>query len=146
MIFILLVIYLLEDKIKLSNLGFSLLGALFIFHNLGVFGLYNLSFLNIGYDKYLHFFSGIALAKLSFDFIGEGKSKTKKVVYVLILVLIFGLLHEAIESLGNLIFGKGEGFIFIGPGDLGTFDSYKDLLSDLLGGLFGLIIGKKLTK
>jgi len=142
MMAILLIVYLYEDKIKLTNLGFSLLGILFILHNLGAFGFYNLSFIGIGYDKYIHFFAGIVLAVMSSDMLKNKYPKLRIIGISLVTIIALGVIHEAFENLGTAFFGQGEGAFFFGPGDIGRHDSLKDIGASILGAIITLIFKK----
>lgn len=48
-------------------------------------------------------------------------------------------LHELYEFAGALLLGEGERVLFIRAGDLDQWDTQKDILNNLIGGVIGVI-------
>ena len=56
------------------------------------------------------------------------------------LILGFSAFHEIFEYGGAVALGEGEGVLFIGAGDLDEWDTQKDMLNNLIGGLAGVVV------
>ena len=60
---------------------------------------------------------------------------------ILSILLVMGLssIHEIVEFTGSLILGPGDGFLFFGSGDLGSFDTEWDIINGFLGSFVGCL-------
>ena len=146
-IFLMLLLYMV---LNLHPLHFALFSSFLVMHNLGVFGFYAYFPLGLEFDYWAHATFGFAAALILFRFydklnIGKlGVSKLNisqnafKIVAILVVLLGSSALHEIYEYGGALAFGEGEGVLFIGAGDLDEWDTQKDMLNNLIGGILGL--------
>ena len=111
-------------------------------HNLGVFDAYVYLYWGIEYDFFMHALFGLVAGLMLFryfHFVGPYKGWAK-VAAIIIIVLGLSAFHELFEFAGALIFGKGEGVIFLGAGDLDQWDTQKDMLNGLLGSIIAIIM------
>jgi len=141
MLGLLIGLYLIRDKLKLHPLHFFLFGVFLALHNFGAFGTYANFYFGLEYDLYVHSFFGIVSALIlyrSYKLVGPYKGWF---MYLAIITLVLGIsaFHELIEYFGAITLGEGEGFLFIGVGDLDRFDTQKDMRNNLIGAVFGLI-------
>ncbi len=138
-------------EFNLNNAIFSLIFLSLLSHNLGVFGFYNNSPVYFQYDHLTHFIGGFSLSLFFLNYFSRW-SKNKAIIILLALCTALGVgsVIEIIEYLGYLVFGQGDGlFYFGGTGDLGFkqdpligawINSSLDMIFNLIGGLFGIII------
>ncbi len=142
-------VYLARDRLRLHPVHFGMFGVFLLLHNFGVFGFYSMHFAGIEYDWYVHTFFGlVAGLMLSRTYTLRGPyTGTMKVAAVVALVLGFSALtavevHTDLGGLltfaGAMLFGQGEGVLLIGAGDLDPWDTQKDMLNNLVGGLLGM--------
>ena len=135
-------VYLLRDKIKLHPLHYFLFALFLILHNFGTFGVYENYYFGIEYDYYVHGFFGFVASLILFrayNLVGPYKGKFMFVAIIAV-VLGFSAFHEIAEFLGAIIWGQGEGFLLVGPGDTGNWDAQIDMVNNLVGGLIGLSV------
>jgi len=134
--------YFIKDKLKIHYFHYFSLCVLLIFHSLGGFDFYRLTFFGLEYDTYLHFFFGFLLSIFLFrTFLLVGKFKDKRIIGLILIFMVLGVsaLHELVEYGGALFLGEGEGVLFLGAGDEGYWDSRNDMFSNLVGSLVGLL-------
>jgi uncharacterized membrane protein YjdF len=134
-------VYVVRKRIELHPIHFFLFGIFLIIHNLGIFGFYSKEIIGIEFDWYLHGFFGFVASLIiarSYHILGPHKGWYKHVA-VLMMILGFSVMHELFEYFGFLLFGPGEGVLLLGAGDLDLFDSQKDMLLNLIGGIIGII-------
>jgi len=135
-------VYLIRNKIKLHPLHFLFGASFLILHDLGMFGLYNNFYFGLEYDLYLHMFFGFLASLILYRTFTHVGSYNKWVMFIAIITIILGFsaFHELFEYGGALLFGEGEGVLYIGAGDLDEWDTQKDMLNNLIGALIGLFI------
>lgn len=137
-------VYLARDRLELHPFHFALFGVFLFLHSFGVFGFYSMYFAGIEYDWYVHTFFGLVAGLILFrDFTLRGPyTGVMKVAAVVALVLGFSALHELLEFAGAILLGQGEGMLLVGAGDLDPWDTHKDMLNNLIGGLASMAIYK----
>lgn len=134
--------YFLRKPLKLHHTHFFLLGVFLIMHNLGVFNAYDYLYWGIEYDFFVHTLFGLVAGLILFryfHFVGPYNGWAK-IAAVIIIVLGLSAFHELFEFTGALIFGKGEGVLFLGAGDLDQWDTQKDMFNGLLGSIIAIIM------
>jgi len=153
----LILLYIYYEKLFFTTLTFVLVNILILIHHLGSF-FYGRSFFGLEYDIYVHFLYGIIVSIYFYTFLSSkinfNKHKLDKselFFFAIILVMGISAIHELIEFSGALILGPGDGFLFFGAGDSGSFDTEWDLVNGFLGSFLGcclmsLIRRKRLTK
>ncbi len=129
-----------RQKLKLLQLDFVLISVFLILHSLGIFDLYTHYPLGIEYDYWVHGMFGIVAALVSMRFFQTSTPYSRSTIAVATILLIMGIaaFHELYEFAGAVLLGKGEGVLFIGAGDLDQWDTHKDILNNLIGGLAGI--------
>ncbi len=160
---LMVVFFLIYEKLRLTPLTYSLVGFSLLVHNLGVFGFYANSPFNIPYDTITHFIGLFTAALVIANVLSVNLSKDKKFKLndFVILFLVFlgalgvGSIIENMEYGGYLIWGEGEGFFEFGKGDYqelsdpdkltlivggGYFDAMQDLIANLAGALLGVVL------
>ena len=142
MLALLVGVYLIRNRIKLHPFHFFLFGVFLAMHNLGAFGAYGMRPLGLEFDLYVHGFFGLVAALILLRTYRESGLYKGWLMYLAIIALILGFsaFHELVEYIGAVTLGEGEGFLFIGVGDLDRFDTQKDMLNNLVGGILGLIL------
>ena len=144
--FVFYTVFFIRKKIDLHPFHYFLFAIFLIVHNLGVFSygdlgsLYATFPLGMEYDFWVHtyfgFISSLILYRAFYYY--KVNSPYFIIVAVLVVTLGFSAFHELVEYAGALTLGKGEGLLFIGAGDIDTWDTQKDLLNNLIGGMIGL--------
>lgn len=136
--------YLMRKRLKLHHFHYFLLAVFILLHNLGVFDAYVYLYYGIEYDFFMHtlfgFVAGFILYRY-FHFLGPYDGWFK-ILAVIIIVLGLSAFHELFEWFGALLFGNGEGVLFLGAGDLDEWDTQKDMLNNVLGCILALIMYK----
>jgi uncharacterized membrane protein YjdF len=142
MLALLVGVYLIRNKIKLHPFHFFLFGVFLALHNLGVFGAYAFTPLGLEFDYYVHGFFGLIAAFMLYRAYRHAGPYKGWFMYVAIIAIVLGLsaFHELVEYIGAITLGEGEGLLFIGVGDLDRFDTQKDMLNNLIGGVIGLVV------
>jgi uncharacterized membrane protein YjdF len=155
------VILLLSKRLKITPEGFFLINLAFLLHNFGSFGFYAKQIGQFGYDNLVHFFSSMAAAYVTFNFIGRklhirGKEKVEKtvidehkailIILVIATVSMLGVVIELTEYAGFLYLGEGEGLFFVGAGDSNRggdpiAGQYVDTMGDIVVNTLGSFIG-----
>lgn len=142
--------YLLEQKYPL-NPAVIVLGFIpLYFHSIGVlFGLFNVLWLGLGYDKWTHFLnSALVTIVIFYVLIAHSKEQiVKHVIIAFMIMLGFNLLHEVNEFVGTRYLGiYSESLFSVGDGlepsgsDLQVYDAWWDMIFDIWGGMFAAII------
>ena len=135
-------VYILRNKIKLHPLHFFLFAIFLILHNLGTFGTYSNYYFGMEFDFWVHSYFGLVSALMLFRAYHQAGPYKGWFMYLAIIALILGFsaFHEIFEYIGALTVGEGEGVLFVGAGDIDEWDTQKDMLNNLIGGLVGLSI------
>ncbi|MFC1501087.1 hypothetical protein ACFL58_01390 [Elusimicrobiota bacterium] len=114
--FLLFIIYLARKQLNLTDFLFLLLSSLVLMHCFAVFGLFKIKIFGNEYDTYIHFYAGVVLVLVSFNYAMKFKiSIVETVLLTLFIALGIGLFNEIIEFLGYRLFGEGGRFVSIGP-------------------------------
>ena len=140
-IILLAIVFYIQNKIDLIPTHYFLYSLFLLIHCLGMYDFYNLYFFNIEYDYWVHgYFGFISILMIINSLKHFGHNLTPTFIYSMSIVFILGIsaVHELYEFAGALLLGEGEGVLFIGAGDLDPWDTQKDMLNNLLGGLAGL--------
>ena len=137
-----IVVYLARKRIDLHPVHFALFGLFLFLHFAGMFGWYQTYPLGMEYDYWVHGFFGfvacvdgpprvLPLRSLSACFDCGGRNRLATWVFCL---------SRNIRIRGAMTVGEGEGVLFIGAGDLDEWDTQKDMLNNLIGGLLGVLV------
>jgi len=121
---------------------YAIFSFFLIIHDLGMFKAYQWTILGLEYDYWVHFIFGMISALIivrAYDYTGL-EHGLMKYVMVLIIVLGFSAAHELYEFGGAVLLGEGEGVLFIGAGDLDQWDTQKDMLNNLIGGIVAVLM------
>jgi uncharacterized membrane protein YjdF len=160
-VFLIIVLFFLYAKIRLTPISYSLVCFSLIVHNLGTFGFYaNPPIFNIPYDVITHILGFFTVTIVIANFLSFSLTKSKKFKFndFIVLMMIFlaalgiGAIVETMEFTGYLVWGQGEGFFQFGSGDLnnadlltqvvggGYFDTMGDLICNMVGALSAVIL------
>lgn len=133
-------VFFLRDRINLHPLHYGLLSAFLLLHFLGMFDLYQTFPLGLEYDHWVHGYFGFVAALIVFRGYHHYKlySPTFIIVATLVVILGFSAFHEIFEYTGAMLLGEGEGVLFVGAGDIDEWDTQKDMVNNVIGGLLGL--------
>ena len=137
-------VYLIRNVIHLNWLHLLMFAVFLVIHCLGMFDFYMLYPLGIEYDYWVHGVFGLISALIiirSLNLSALHLTKAMRIGATLIIVLGISAAHELYEFAGAILLGKGEGVLFIGAGDLDQWDTQKDMLNNVIGGILGLVIG-----
>jgi uncharacterized membrane protein YjdF len=137
------VVYYYRARLNLHWFHFFLFVGFLVLHNLGTFGFYSNFYFGIEYDWYVHSLFGISAALIMFRGLGLNVGSLAKrwhLVWVVpVLILGISAMHELfIEFAGALLLGEGEGMLYIGAGDVDTWDTQKDLFFNFMGSVLGV--------
>lgn len=131
-------VYSYKERLDLHPFHFFLFGVFLVFHNFGVFGLYDTSYWGVEFDTYVHFYFGLVSALiLNRTYDKWVKLDDKRLKYFALITLVLGMsaFHEILEYLGGTILGEGMGFLKAGAGDVEMWDTQTDMRNNLLGAL-----------
>ncbi|MFH1592481.1 MAG: hypothetical protein ABIB47_03895 [Candidatus Woesearchaeota archaeon] len=136
---LLIVLFLVNRALNLSNFSLILviLGA--VSHLSGVFGWYNASPFILQYDHVTHLVGLFAISAVVFDILKPYFGKKRFLNFVLLLMIFFaslgiGSIIEQVEYVGYLKFGTGAGLLrFGGLGDT-PFNEENLRAMDIVGG------------
>jgi uncharacterized membrane protein YjdF len=134
-------VFLVRDRINLHPVHYALLGVFLFLHFGGVFGCYQSYPLGMEYDHWVHGWFGFVASLIvlrAYYFYGVYPPLLIAVATVA-LILGFSAFHELFEYAGAMAVGEGEGVLFIGAGDLDEWDTQKDMLNNLIGGVVGVV-------
>ena len=135
-------LYLLRSRLRLTPALFTLLCTIVVAHGLAVFGLFGMTLFGVEYDSYIHSYSSIVVALVVFHYVlGLDLPLPETLILTLLLALGLGLLNELVEFAGYRLFGRGEGFFLLGPGDIGATDAFENLMTDFFHDLYGNLAG-----
>ncbi len=140
---LLVFVFMVRDAIHLSWMHFLLFACFLIIHCLGMFDLYESYPLGIEYDYWVHSLFGFISALVILRWLRTSELHLKRIVRIastLVIVLGISAAHELYEFAGAILLGSGEGVLFIGAGDLDQWDTQKDMLNNVIGGLIGIFI------
>lgn len=134
-------LYLLRKKIDLHPVQYVLASIFLLLHFFGAFGFYELYPLGLEYDSWVHGFFGFMSTFIILRAIHFRKIyKETFMIFIVVLTILLGFsaFHELFEYGGALTLGEGEGVLFIGAGDADEWDTQKDMLNNVIGGLLGI--------
>ena len=135
-------VYAAGERLDLNPLHYALFGVFLFLHFAGVFGWYQTFPFGLEYDHWVHGFFGFVASLIvlqAYHFYGVYPPVLIGVATVA-LILGFSAFHELFEYAGAMALGEGEGVLFIGAGDLDEWDTQKDMLNNLIGGVLGVIV------
>jgi uncharacterized membrane protein YjdF len=128
--------YFLRNKIALHPFHYALFASAVLLHNLGAFGFYQKSpFGQFSFDIVVHYWFGVVGTLLLY----RGFREVVKLgpvaaeIAALMFVMGFGAIHEIMEYCSYLMLGEETGMLK--PATSYFFDTQRDLLNNLLGGL-----------
>ena len=137
-----ILIYFLRKMLNLTPFLFILLAILVLAHCFAVFGFFKMTFFGQEYDTYIHSYSSVIIAMMSFNYFKKFHlGYFEIVIFALLITLGIGLFNELLEFAGYKIFGAGEGFFLLGPGDIGNTNAYENLMTDFFNDFYGNLIG-----
>ncbi|MCK5598839.1 hypothetical protein KAI78_04380 [bacterium] len=139
---VLFVLFLMKKTLNMTPFVFILLSGIVVMHSAAVFGLYGRTIFGLEYDTYIHVYASITLAILCFQYLRKFRIPLlENALFAVLLTLGIGLLNELIEFAGYRLFGEGEGFFLLGPGDIGSTNPYENLMTDFFSNFWGNLIG-----
>ena len=133
-------VYAIRRRIHLHPVHFLLLCLAFILHDMGTFGFYRKSFLNLQFDCYVHFFFGVAGGSIlarAFEW-QFGLKGWRLGIAAVVFILGLGAIHEEIECASTIILGPEKGMLKLN--DPNPFDTQKDLMNNGLGAMLAVLI------
>lgn len=142
----LFVIWLFWKRKKLGIEPWVLVGVLLavVMNNAGLFDAYNVVFLNLGYDKWLHLVSGFFFTCAIYQFLMSRKTENGVTLFLMAFLIWTGLgaVEEMAEFVGSVYLGISQGFLaqaageaFYPVSDLVRYDPLWDMLFNLFGSL-----------
>ena len=140
---LLIFVFMVRAVIHLNWLHFLLFALFLVIHCLGMFDYYELYPLGIEYDYWVHSIFGFISALVILRWLRMSDlhlTRAVRIASTLIIVLGISAAHELYEFAGAILLGSGEGVLFIGAGDLDEWDTQKDMLNNVIGGLIGIFI------
>ena len=140
---LLIFMYWIREYIYLHWGHYFLFAVFLLVHCLGLFKFYELYPFGIEYDYWVHNLFGFISALIFVRWLDRaslGFNKMMRIGSVLIIVLGISAAHELYEFAGAVLLGKGEGVLFIGAGDLDQWDTQKDMLNNVVGGIIGILV------
>jgi hypothetical protein len=131
-----LLLYKYRDKIVLSVPGAAFLSLGILMNVSGVFGFYDEAFFGIGWDKYLHMTSCVALTLLTYAYLQHTKKASFLELGIMTFIIVqgFGAINEVAEYIGSYYFGIGQGLFGLQNGIISSnsvlerYDTNWDLL------------------
>jgi uncharacterized membrane protein YjdF len=121
-----------------------LLFSLFLcLHCLGMYQFYEMYPLGIEYDYWVHGYFGFVSSIFIMRWLTKSEYKFSRTLYIMgtfIIVLGISAAHELYEFAGAMLLGEGDGVLFIGAGDTDQWDTQKDMLNNLIGGIIGVSV------
>jgi len=140
--FLLYLVYRARRALNITGFLFVLLSSLVLLHCFAVFGMFRMTILGFEYDTYIHFYSGIVVGMVVFNYTGKYRvSLAESVIMAFFIALGAGLLNELIEFAGYKLFGEGEGLFMLGPGDIGATNAFENLMTDFFNDFYGNLSG-----
>lgn len=137
-----ILIYFLRKMLNLTPFLFILLAILVLAHCYAVFGFFKMTFFGQEYDTYIHSYSSVIIAMMAFNYFRKFNiGYFEIIIFALLITLGMGLFNELMEFAGYKIFGTGEGFFLLGPGDIGNTNAYENLMTDFFNDFYGNLIG-----
>ncbi len=119
-----------------------LLFSLFLcLHCLGMYQFYEMYPLGIEYDYWVHGYFGFVSSIFIIRWLTKSEYKFSRTLYIMgtfIIILGISAAHELYEFAGAMLLGEGDGVLFIGAGDIDQWDTQKDMLNNLIGGIIGV--------
>jgi len=159
---VLLFLYFNRNLLRLNPTIYSLVAFGMLLHDFGILGFYATSPVPIQWDHLTHFFGGLPIALLLFNFLRPWMSPKLPTRTVTLIALVFfaalgvGALVEVNEFWGFLKLGFGNGAFQFGPGDSfpgigsdinaisliggGWINEGWDLTYDIIGILAGIAV------
>ena len=148
-VFLLITIFIIRKRIYLIPVHYFLYSIFLFIHCLGMLDFYSLHPLNIEYDYWVHgYFGFVSILMIIHLLKMYSHSLSVLMINFMAIIIILGIsaIHELYEFAGALLLGEGDGVLFIGAGDLDPWDTQKDMLNNLIGGIAGLIFSVISTK
>src|SRR5688572_14431341 len=132
-------VYFLREKLALLPSHFALFAVAIIVHDLGSFGFYNKAFLGLRFDTYVHFGFGLVAGLVLFHAAREKLPLSQGLLALTVPLFIVGIggVHEMFECFTTILLGPEKGMLKMRPDQ--PFDTQKDLLNNLLGGVLAVL-------
>ena len=148
---LLIVMYVLTEKLYIGVPEFLLINLGFLLHTFGNFGAYGWTYGRFAYDNFEHFIFPFALGYLLFNFVvhrfriidfKKHEHKAAFIIFILGVVALISVGHEFVEFFGYEFLPPGDGVFFTGVGDgAGGADIYEDTMTDLISNVLGSLAG-----
>ena len=106
-----------------------------------MFQLYESYPLGIEYDYWVHSYFGFIFSLIILRWLSKFDYQFSRIFCIIstfIVVLGVSASHELYEFAGAILLGEGDGVLFIGAGDTDQWDTQKDMLNNILGGVVGV--------
>lgn len=132
---LILIVYYFRSELHMGGFQYTLLLFILLLHNLGSFGFYSNSYFGLEYDVWVHFLWGVCGYLIFYNFHAAKNSHSIAFFMAFVSVMALSGVHEVLEFAGMNLFGQGEGVLFYGYGDMGSFDTEWDLTNALIGSL-----------
>jgi uncharacterized membrane protein YjdF len=140
-LFLLTAAYYFRSVIYLYWLHYLLFSLFLLSHCLGMFQLYESYPLGIEYDYWVHSYFGFIFSLIILRWLSKSDYQFSRIFCIIstfIVVLGVSASHELYEFAGAILLGEGDGVLFIGAGDTDQWDTQKDMLNNILGGVVGV--------
>jgi|SRR3989344_1860684 len=156
MIFLIVILTLVYKPLHINHAILTFCFIAIMFHMLGLFGFYSSEPLGLRYDHYVHFFGGMAVCMIAYNYLERYHSNKKfknihrPAVILLSIFVAMGLggIIEMTEYVGWYVYGEGEGLFLLGAGDYEGasgnprewINSSLDQIFNAIGAIFGAIL------
>ena len=148
-IFLLFSAYYFRSEIHL-HWSHYLLFSLFLFlHCCGMYQLYETYPLGIEYDYWVHSYFGLVSSVMILRWFSKSEYEFSQIFCIIstfVVVLGISAAHELYEFAGAVLLGEGDGVLFIGAGDIDQWDTQKDMLNNIIGGLVGVSLSSIINR
>jgi len=148
-LFLLVVVYYFRDIIYLYWVHYFLFSLFLLVHCLGMYQYYEKYPLGIEYDYWVHGYFGFISSLMILRWLSMSEYKFSglaSTISTLVVVLGISAAHELYEFAGAIMLGEGEGVLFIGAGDIDQWDTQKDMLNNMVGGVIGVSLSAIMKK
>ncbi|MDW3094814.1 MAG: DUF2238 domain-containing protein [Gammaproteobacteria bacterium] len=133
--------YYFRSHIYLHWIHYFLFSIFLFLHCCGMFQLYETYPLGIEYDYWVHSYFGLISSLIILHWFTKSDykfSQTFCIISTFVAVLGISAAHELYEFAGAILLGEGDGVLFIGAGDKDQWDTQKDMLNNIIGGIVGV--------
>lgn len=133
--------YYFKSIIHLYWFHYLLFSLFLLLHCLGMYQFYEKYPLGIEYDYWVHGYFGFVSSLIILRWLSKseyGFNQLFCVISTFIIVLGISAAHELYEFAGAILLGEGDGVLFIGAGDIDQWDTQKDMLNNIVGGVVGV--------